>query len=61
MELCGGELKTISTIELSKRSDLNGGDFEIDFESDDDDIDGIVDELDKLDLDEDEDEDDYAL
>lgn len=61
MELCGGELKTISAIELSKRSDLSGGDFEIDFESDDDDSDEIVDELDKLDLDEDEDDDDYAL
>jgi hypothetical protein len=54
LELCGGELKEISTLEMMKRDDLL---FEIIDEDDDDDDE---DALNILDLDDDDDEDYYA-
>mmetsp|Transcript_10668 Transcript_10668/g.21825 ORF Transcript_10668/g.21825 Transcript_10668/m.21825 type:complete len:483 (+) Transcript_10668:184-1632(+) len=58
LEWAGGNLAQISELELSKRDDLK---FKIVDEDDDDDFEGIVDELDELgrfDDDDDEDEDD---
>jgi len=68
MELCGGEFKKISSLELQKMSDLGGWQVEADDDDDDDDDiddddidnDEIVDELDQLDIDED-DEDDVSI
>lgn len=54
LELCGGELKMISQLELSKRDDLS-----IQFEVEDDEIRDELDELNNFD--EDDDEDDSTL
>jgi hypothetical protein len=54
LELCGGELKEISSLEMLKRDDLQ---FEI---VDEDEEDAAFDELDMLDLDDDDDDEYYA-
>jgi hypothetical protein len=56
LELCGGELKMISQLELLKRDDITGS---IQFEVDEEDDESILDELDELTkIDDDEDDDD---
>jgi hypothetical protein len=58
LELCGGELKMISQLELLKRDDISSIQFEVDDEDDEDD-ENILDELDELTkIDDDEDDDD---
>ena len=56
LELCGGELKEISSLEMLKRDDLQ---FEI-VDEDEEDACITLDELDMLDLDDDDDDEYYA-
>lgn len=60
MEMCGGSMTDLSTLELMKRDDLQ---FEVvdesDYDDNDDDDDTILDELEELDSLEDDEEDSY--
>lgn len=58
LELCGGELKVISKLELQKRPDLQVEIIDEDEEEDEDGVIEIIDELGELFVDDEDDEDD---
>ena len=59
LEICGGEMKDLSSLELMKRDDIHFQIIDDDYDEDDDDVEDIIDELGELESFDDDEDDEY--